>query len=203
MIVVDVETTGVDTERCSIVSIGAVDYLQPKRRFYRECRIFDGALVADEALAVNGFTREGISDPHKPTDAVIVEELEFWSQQSQARLWAGHNPMLMDVKMIRLAAERNSQPWPFNYRSLDLHSVCLTVMALTGIDRPMTPDGQSTLNLDGILSFVGLAPEPKPHNALRGAIHEAEAFSRLLTGKGMFDEFSSLPVPDHWVALGG
>ena len=48
MIIIDVETTGLDPKKYSIVSIGAVDFKKPMRTFYEECRIWDGAEVSEE-----------------------------------------------------------------------------------------------------------------------------------------------------------
>ena len=45
MIVVDVETTGVDARKNSIVSIGAVDFENQKNQFYGECKIWEGAEI--------------------------------------------------------------------------------------------------------------------------------------------------------------
>ena len=56
MIVVDVETSGLDDEKNSLLSIGAVDFYNPKNQFYGECRVREGAEVNPEALEVNGFT---------------------------------------------------------------------------------------------------------------------------------------------------
>jgi DNA polymerase III epsilon subunit-like protein len=56
MIVVDVETTGVDSRLCSLLSVGALDFDNPENQFYMECRAFDGAHVEKEALEISGFT---------------------------------------------------------------------------------------------------------------------------------------------------
>jgi DNA polymerase III epsilon subunit-like protein len=56
MIVLDIEASGVEAHKHSIVSLGALDLANPKNRLYLECRIWDGAHVMDGALAVNGFT---------------------------------------------------------------------------------------------------------------------------------------------------
>ena len=52
MIVVDLETTGVDPRKHSILSIGAVDFNNQENYFYGECRIREGALIDNYALAV-------------------------------------------------------------------------------------------------------------------------------------------------------
>ncbi|MBP9842806.1 MAG: hypothetical protein KBC62_02260, partial [Candidatus Pacebacteria bacterium] len=65
MLILDIEASGTDYEKHSIVSIGALDLQNPGNRFYGECRIWDGAHVMEDALKVNGFTEAQISDPTK------------------------------------------------------------------------------------------------------------------------------------------
>jgi len=36
-----------------------------------------------------------------------------------------------------------------------------------------------------------------PHNALTGSKLEAEIYSRLLFGRGIFPEYKAFPVPDY------
>ncbi len=52
MLVVDVEASGTDEYKHSIVSVGALDLANPTNRFYEECRVWDGAHIMDEAMAV-------------------------------------------------------------------------------------------------------------------------------------------------------
>ena len=60
MIVLDVEASGTEAHKHSIVSLGALDFMNPTNRFYEECRVWEGAHIMDEALVVNGFTKEQI-----------------------------------------------------------------------------------------------------------------------------------------------
>ena len=50
MVAIDIEASGVNYEKNSIVSLGAIDMSDPGRRFYGECRIWDGAHVSPENL---------------------------------------------------------------------------------------------------------------------------------------------------------
>src|SRR3989344_2790182 len=65
MIIVDTETTGVDSKLCSLLSVGAVDFDNPTNQFYIECFAFSGAHIEKEALAVNGFRMEEIIDKNQ------------------------------------------------------------------------------------------------------------------------------------------
>jgi len=45
------------------------------------------------------------------------------------------------------------------------------------------------------MNYVGLPSEPKPHRAINGAGFEAEALSRLLFGRVIFNEFYNHAIP--------
>ncbi len=72
MIAVDVEASGVNPQENSILAIGGLDLANPGNTFYDECRIWDGADLSDEALAINGFTREQATDEGTKTEAELV-----------------------------------------------------------------------------------------------------------------------------------
>ena len=193
MIVVDVEATGTDPWKHSILSIGAVEFEKPERQFYEECRMFEGAHVMKEALEVNGFTQKEISDKNKKTDGEVVQAFLAWAFDAKDHTFAGHNP-IFDFSIIRLTAERYHIDFSLAHRTIDTHSICFARMILNGATPP-AEKGRSALNLDTVLEYVGLPSEPKPHNGLRGAILEAEALSRLLRDVPLFDEYKNLPVP--------
>lgn len=193
MIVIDVESSGVDSRVHSLLSIGAVDFSNPSNRFYAECRIFDGARVEDEALTVNGFTRKQAIDPEKMTDKELLEKFISWSNEIPEKTLAGHNTSF-DEGFLKMAAERYHINWPFAKRTLDLHSICYAHMIMKGVTPP-TKDGHSALNSEKVSDYVGIPIEPKPHNGLNGALWEAEAFSRLMLGKSLMPEFLSYSIP--------
>ncbi len=83
----------------------------------------------------------------------------------------------------------------FKKRSVDLHSVCYTHMLVRG--RNPAKEGTSIVSLDKVLEYVGLQPEPKPHNALTGAKLEAEAFSRLIYGRQLLPEYAEFKIPEY------
>jgi DNA polymerase III epsilon subunit-like protein len=195
MIVVDVETSGTDPKLHSIVSIGAVDFAQPERQFYRECRIFDGALVEAEALAVNGFTLEQVTDPHRSSLEQIMGEFVAWCKPVVDRTLGGHNTSF-DRDFLQASVDRYNLAHRFGNRVLDLHSFCWMHMARCGQSQP-TRGGRSGISLNTVAEYVGLPEEPEPHNGLTGAKFEAEAFSRLAYGRPLLEEFKQYPLPAH------
>src|SRR3989344_4070225 len=182
MLIVDVEASGTDPHKYSIVSVGALDLANPQKRFYEECRIWDGAHIMDEALAVCGFTREQITDPSKMSEADLVHAFLTWSEDLEERTLTGQN-VSFDRDFLRHAAERAGHTdWPFAYRTIDTHSLCYMHMIQHGLQPPVMHK-RSALDLDAVLRYCGIPEEPTPHNALTGALSHAEVVARLLYGR--------------------
>ena len=193
MIVVDVEATGVEYSKHSIASVGAIDFDNPQRQFYEECRIWDGADIMDEALAVCGFTREEVTDPSKKSEGEVVRAFLSFATDVDEHTLAGQN-VSFDRDFLRAAALREHLDWPLAYRTIDTHSLAYMHMVKRGI-KPMVENHRSALNLDRILNYVGIPDEPEPHNALTGAFSHAEVISRLLYDKLLLPEFEMFPIP--------
>lgn len=196
MLVVDVEASGTDYHTHSIVSLGALDLSNPQRRFYEECRVWDGAHVMDEALAVNGFTREQVTDPKKQSEAQLVHAFLHWSEGIEDRTLAAQN-VSFDRDFLKAAAGRAGHTeWPFSYRTIDIHTLCYMHMVNKGQQPPIDKvKRHSALDLDQVLLYCGIPTEPTPHNALTGALSHAEVISRLLYGRKLLPEFMEFEIP--------
>ena len=195
MIVVDVETTGLYPHKHSIASIGAIDSSNIQNQFYDECRIWDGAEISPFALEVNGFTEEDLYDETKPTLGTLINNFLEWASGIDNKILAGENPRF-DYSFLESSAQLSDIPFSLNHRTFDLHTVAYSHMMKQGETPPLS-DGISKLSGDKIMQYVGLQPEPKPHNALTGAKYEAEAFSRLLSGGNLLPEFADFEIPDY------
>ena len=196
MIAVDVEASGIGPDTHSIVSVGAVDMDNPGRQLYEECRVWDGAHINDEALLVNGFTREQITDPNKQTEGELVRIFAAFAELSNDRTLAGQN-VSFDRDILQAAAARAKHTaWPFAHRTIDSHTLCWMHMVKRGLTPPVDPQKKhSSLNLDAILLYCGIPEEPTPHNALTGAKSHAEVISRLLYDKKLLPEFERYAIP--------
>ena len=195
MLILDVEASGTNYEKHSIVSIGAVDMDDPTNRFYGECRIWEGAHIMDGALEVNGFTEAEITDQTKPTEGELVTSFLQWSASFADRTLAGQN-VSFDRDMLRAAADRADINWDLAYRTLDTHTMCWMHMIKAGLTPPVDETHKrSALNLDAILNYCGIPAEPEPHNALTGALSHAEVTSRLLFNKKLLPEFQQFEIP--------
>ncbi len=199
MIVVDVEACGVDYSKNSIVSLGAIDFADPTRQLYEECRIWDGAHIEDEALAISGFTRAQVTDPARQSEAELVRKFAVFAEPVLDTTFAGQN-VSFDRDYLRAAALRAGHlNWPFAHRTIDTHTLCYMHMIKRGLPPPTDPvKRHSSLNLDAVLVYCGIPEEPKPHNALTGAKSHAEVISRLLYDKKLLPEFDQFDIP--WIS---
>lgn len=194
MIIIDVEASGTEPHKHSIVSLGAFDFSNPTNRIYEECHVWDGAHIMDEALRVNGFTKEQITDSKKQSEADLVHRFLHWSESVEERTFAGQN-VSFDRDFVKSAAERAGHTvWPFAFRTIDTHTLCYMHMIERGMQPPVRHN-RSALDLDAVLNYCGIPEEPQPHNALTGALSHGEVVSRLLYGRKLLPEFSQYEIP--------
>ncbi|MFH1649354.1 MAG: 3'-5' exonuclease [Candidatus Woesearchaeota archaeon] len=191
MIVIDTEMSGIDPQKCCMLSLGAVDFENPSNTFYGECRLREGAEIREVSLRINGFTRESIAKAPF-SEAELFESFVAWSNSVQDRTLAGHN-LSLDVLHLRNAAKSAKIEWPFGFRIVDLHAIAYAHFLVKG-NVPLV-DGLSHLTLSGISQYTGIPAQPEPHNALMDAKMTAEAISRIVLGKSALDEFKKYPVP--------
>ncbi len=195
MIIIDVEASGTDYRKHSIVSLGALDFSNPENRFYGECRIWEGAHIMDGALEVNGYSEEQIQDPKKQSEADLVKSFLEWTEHMSDRTLTGQN-VSFDRDMVKAACDRADIPWVLAHRTLDTHTMCWMHMLKRGLTPPIDEQHKrSALNLDAVLNYCGIPSEPEPHNALTGALCHAEVTSRLLNDKKLLPEFEQFEIP--------
>lgn len=170
MIITDIETSGVSATKNGMLSLGAVDYFSGET-FYGECRLTEGREITPIALEINGFTEEQVRDPQKQSDMDLLLRFSMWAKPRNTKILAGHNIGHFDILFLEEVFERVAPTFkgkfPFSYKTVDLHSLAYARF------------GES-LTHEQICVRLGLASEPKPHNALQGALSERVAFQMLL-----------------------
>jgi len=195
MIVLDIETTGTDPKRHSIVEVGAIDFDCPDNYFNKRCRIWTGAEIVPGAMEINGLTLEEIQDIKLPTQKELISLFIAWMDKIEDRTVAGQN-VDFDINFLNESSARCGFNFRLGKRKVDQHSIVYAHYLKRNIIPPLK-DGSSDLKSDLIMNYVGLPPEPKPHRAINGARYEAEALSRLIRGKGMFEEFAWYEIPGY------
>jgi DNA polymerase III epsilon subunit-like protein len=197
MIVLDIEASGTNYHKHSIVSIGALDLRNPDNQFYDECRVWDGAHIDPDALEINGFSLDEVNDPAKKTEAEIVRAFIAWTNEIHDHTLAGQN-VSFDRDFIKAACERAHLDYPFAHRTIDTHTLAYMHMVKRGIEPPFDLVKRRTaLNLDTVLNYCGIPEEPAPHNALTGALSHAEVIARMLYDKKLLPEFEMYAIPWH------
>src|SRR3989344_5615496 len=157
MIVVDMESSGLDPSKNGLLSVGAVDFSNPSNTFYGECRLWEGGHIDPEGLAVNGFTEEEVRDAKKQTEGELVRAFLSWTETCPEKTIAGQNPSA-DRDFLRASAHRSHIDWQFAYRTIDLHSIAYYHMLKRGMEIP-TKHEHSALSLDKILVYCGVPEE--------------------------------------------
>ena len=198
MIVLDVESTGLNPRTGSIVSLGALDLDDPTNQFYDECRVWEGAHIDEKALVINGFSRQEITDLSRKSEAELITAFVAWAtDRPKERTLAAQN-VSFDLEFVQSACERAGIECPFAKRTIDTHTLVWMHMVERGVEPP-TKNHHSAINLDFALAYCGLPLEPKPHNALTGALCHAEVISRIAYTKVLLPDFSTFPLP--WTTL--
>lgn len=194
MIILDVESSGLDPKKHSVLSIGAIDLDEPTNQFYDECRAWDGAQIEKEALEVNGFTETEARDSNRKSEAELIKAFVAWAtDRPQVRTFAAQN-VAFDRGFVEAACGRAGIEFPFAHRTIDTHTLVWAHMRFRGIEPPVE-NHRSAINMKAALAYCGLPEEPKPHNALTGALCHAELVARVAYTKKLLPDFSSYEIP--------
>lgn len=196
ILVVDLETTGLSADDCSILEIGAVwlcGGLEGHDEFSTGCRMWDGARVEPRALEINGCSESRCTNSSLQTESEAVDSFFTWLLCSMMNdvtpvMLAGLNPSF-DRAFLRAAWRRavSRCEFPFKHRVLDLHSLAVLHAFTRGEIVP-----SRGFYTDEIYALLGMEPEPRPHKAIVGARYEAHAL-RLLMPELLTDNREEFP----------
>ncbi len=196
MIIVDVETTGLNPYANGIISIGAVNFLHPDQYFYADGRPHNDVIVTNGALNVNGYTHGELYTLQDSIFDVMNKFIKWVNDQDidTPRILAGHN-IAFDYHFLLAEMDRNlidRHEFPFKHRTIDLHTIAQThYIQKKGFQYP------ADMPADFIQEKLGLPREPTPHHALNGAVWEAECISRLWFNRILFTDFEQYPVKEN------
>ena len=194
MIVVDIETSGLDFNKCGIWQIGALDLNNPENQFLEEARIDEEDEIQKEALGLTGKNEEKLRDLNKQSQKQLLENFFKWVEEIKIKNFVCENPQF-DIGFISTKARKYGLKIGFHHRAFDLHSIAQT--RYFQINKKFLFDfDHSDLGLTNILQFVGMRDDRNAHNALEDCKLEAECFSRLVYGKSLFLEYQKFKIPD-------
>ncbi len=193
MIAIDIEATGTNYEKHSILSLGALDFYNPENRIYLECRVWEGAHIDPDAIKVCGFSEEEATDDTKQTEAQLIAQFLTWADGVDDQTFLGQN-VSFDRDYVKVACERAGYNYPFAYRTIDTHSLAYMHHIIHGKEIPIKKR-HTALNIESIATYLGMPEEPEPHNALTGALYHTEMAYRLFYNKPYLEEFKKYNVP--------
>jgi CBS domain-containing protein len=163
VIVLDLETTGLDVRRDRVVQVGAIAMLGPKilDQPRLDCLIDPGVPIPDTSTRIHGLSDNDVEG------AIRFEAfVETLRELVSGRVVVGHN-IGFDLAVLRYEAARVGVAW-HDPPALDL-------APLVGALERSLPD----LGLESIASLLGVTIKGR-HRALGDAMAAAEIFSHLL-----------------------
>lgn len=211
MIVLDMESSGLDSGKCGVWQIGAIEVENPSNQFLQESRIDDEDEILPEALELIGKTEAELRDKNKQSQKQLILNFLEWISKIQNRViieQGGLDILLLQNKAMRYGFRQEFLKIA-GHRAVDLHTLAQTkyLRVYGGFD---LIDGKSGMSLKKILGFCGMTDRRKsvgenlqvsekgtPHNALEDAKLTAECFSRLVYGKNLMEEFKEFPIPSY------
>lgn len=202
MIILDIETSGVDFEKCGIWQIGAID-LDSGEEFVGECRIDNEDQILDDVESsktvyeVIGKTERELREVNKQSQKELLGKFFLWAKERKIQICICQNPQF-DLGFIFSKARKYNLKIEIHFRAFDLHSIAQ--MKYFGKEGKFNVDFEKKrfgFGLKEILEFCGLKDERTFHNALEDCKLEAECFSRLVYGKNLFPKYAKFPVPEE------
>lgn len=209
VVIFDAETTGLDARRNSMVSLGAVDPDRPDEPFYEECRVFEGAEISPDALKVNGFTVDDITNPSKQTLKDLYIKFEDYVKSHGAEMLSGFNISRFDLKFLANTAKKYDLPWklPTKYFDLkndfedmvynnpDFSTLKVQIDTLFPTKNGNSdPEKINYISLNRALKYFGIEDEPRPHNALGGAKYATELYGLFYLKSHFIRDYDKYPI---------
>jgi len=195
MIVIDIETSGLDFNKHGVWQIGAIDLENPANTFLGESRIDDEDQISQESLKIIGKTEEELRDSSKQSQKELLENFFKWVQNINVKICICQIPQ-SDMSFLETKTKKYGLQWIFHHRTLDLHSIAsLKHMQIN--NEFLIKNGYSDMGLFNILTFVGMRDDRGYHNALEDAKLTAECFSRIVYGKTLLEEYNKFPIPEY------
>jgi len=196
MIVVDIETSGLNPMKNGIIELAAIKLESPEIFYHNYCRLDRDDEIDSKALEINGQTEEDIRSLRRPTQKQVLNDFFNWIKYFGEFYIAGENIGNFDWMFIKTKADKYGLNFPLQYRTYDLNTLA-QVKYERIFGRPLVIGGKSNMDLTKILEFVGMRDNRKNHTALEDCKLEAECISRLRHGKGLFLGYSKFKIPGY------
>jgi hypothetical protein len=192
ILLLDAETTTQDRHNASIVELAASWMDGPQdllsECFQMSCRPREGAAIDPESILYNG-SQDWINAGWMPREAFLIHTFSAWIRATRPEvqglnhsrgegiIMAGWNVAVFDWIILQNAwhLAAISDPFPFSFRTVDLHALAFADLTRRNIHIPTTG-----LTSALVCEIYGVQPEPKPHRAMGGVRFESELYNKLM-----------------------
>jgi DNA polymerase III epsilon subunit-like protein len=179
MIIIDVETGGLDPQKDALVEVALFDTVDRELVTWlvRPCKWLRWS---EEAERVHGMSLEycerlGLDECH------VMKEVAAWLEKRRPFEVGGANPRF-DMDFLRAAAMRNGVELGLWCRPVDVQSVAWVADKIGRIELPRKKEGgPPSCSLDAILETLGRSRDGAKHSAAEDVTLTAFAFQRLQT----------------------
>ena len=173
LLVIDVETTGLDPHCDAIVQLSAcvLSHADLREQACFTTLVFPEAAMSPRAQAVHGLTPEQLQDAPRVHEAIAA----FDRFAPKDALICGHN-VSFDVGFLKAAYKRAEFPFGFDYHTVDIWSISFFVLGARGIEL-------RSYNLDALCGLFGVARD-RHHNALQDVRASAAILRHLYQSVG-------------------
>jgi len=207
MIVVDIETSGINPEEHGIWQIGAIELENPENTFLEESNIDSEDKIHPEALKIIGKSEQELRSSSLQSQKKLLEKFFSWIEKIENQTLIAHNTPF-DYGFLTFKARKYNLKPTFGHRTFDLHSIA--AVKYYQINRKfLTDKDKSAMNLPKIIEFCGMkderiqisegkvVQEGSSHNAIKDTKLEAECFSRIVFGKNLLKDFEKFSIPNY------
>ena len=159
MIILDIETSGIDTGKCGIWQIGAIEFETPENQFLEEGKIDDEDEAVGGAIKITGRSEEEMRDNHKQSQKQLILNCLKWVDSCNEKIVLGHN-VGWDISFIQNKCLKHNIVDQFrkvmSQRSIDLHALTQIKKMEKDGKFSLTEEGKSDMNLSNVMEFCGL-----------------------------------------------
>ncbi len=190
MIVLDIETSGIDISKNGIWQIGAIN-TETGEEFLQECRLDGEDEVMKEALEIVGKKEEDLRQG-KQSQKELLEEFFKWLEKVDKRIIAGQaigfDIMFIETKCLKYGLRDEFDKF-LGHRGFELSTLAQILYKIKN-GKFKIKDGKNGMGLSDILKMFnvkderrknnnGKITEGKPHNALEDCKLEAGCFEKI------------------------
>lgn len=166
MIIVDIEISGLDFNKCGIWQIGALDFYNLNNTFLEDARIDDEDNFQDGAGKVSGQTEKEMRNPNKQSQEQLLKNFFSWFEGAKIKNFICENPQF-DLGFITTKAVKYGLKMPYHYRCFDLHSIA-SLRYFQINNEFLFKDNHSDMSLSNTLKFCGIDdPRRKVEKGIR------------------------------------